>query len=179
MKSLHRHLLTAGLLAGLGLGAIAQTAAPAVVAPAPTPSAQKASHAQFDPARAEKRHSRMQERMAKRLVRLKEKLQISAGQEGAWQAWTAALKPAQKMQGPARGELRQLSTPERIDRMRSLRAQRSAEMDRRGEATKSFYAALSAEQQKTFDGIGQRMGQPGGKHHHRGGHRHHGHHHGG
>ena len=173
MKSLHRHLLAASLLAALGLGAVAQTAAPTVVAPTTAPTAQKAERPHFDPARAEKRRARMEQRMAKRLANLKEKLQISAAQEGAWNTWTAALKPSQ-LQRPARGELRQLNTPQRIDRMRTLRAQRNAEMDRRGEATKAFYAALGAEQQKTFDQIGQRMARHGGKHRHGGGHHHHG-----
>ena len=55
------------------------------------------------------------------------------------------------------------TTPERIDRMRARRAQHAAEADRRGEATKTFYAALTPEQQKTFDSRGQNMRGKGGQ----------------
>ena len=58
--------------------------------------------------------------------------------------------------------MEKLTTPERIDRMRALRAQQAAEADRRGEATKTFYAALTPEQQKTFDSRGQHMRGKGG-----------------
>jgi Spy/CpxP family protein refolding chaperone len=50
-----------------------------------------------------------------------------------------------------RGELARLTTPERIDRMRQLRAEQTAAMDRRFEATKAFYAQLTPPQQKAFD----------------------------
>ena len=48
-----------------------------------------------------------------------------------------------------------LPTPQRIDKMRDMRAQRmaamEANMNKRGDATKALYAALSPEQQKVFD----------------------------
>src|SRR3989338_4530968 len=65
--------------------------------------------------------------------------------------------------------------PERIGRMRAMRAQHASEADRRGEATKAFYAALTPEQQKTFDAQahhGHRMagmrGDGEGRHGHHG-----------
>jgi periplasmic protein CpxP/Spy len=112
---------------------------------------------------------RMQERMARRLGELKQKLQVSGAQEGAWTTWTAALTPT-RLQRPDRAEMAALSTPERIDRMRALRAQRNAEMDKRLDATKTFYASLSAEQKKVFDAESMRFL--------RGGKRGHGRHHG-
>ncbi len=51
--------------------------------------------------------------------------------------------------------------------MRELRATRMAEMDKRGDATKTFYATLSADQKKVFDDETARRG-----HHGQGGHRH-------
>jgi len=43
--------------------------------------------------------------------------------------------------------------------MRALRATRLAEMDQRGDATKTFYAALTPPQQKAFDALtARRMG---------------------
>ncbi|WP_236748699.1 Spy/CpxP family protein refolding chaperone [Acidovorax carolinensis] len=119
--------------------------------------------------------------MAQRIDALKAQLKLTPAQEPAWTAFTAAMQPSER---PARldrtmdrNEMDKLTTPERIDRMRALRAQYAAEADRRGEATKTFYAALTPEQQKTFDAQAQPMRGKGG---HRGdwghGHGEHGHH---
>jgi protein CpxP len=167
MKSLHRHLLTAGLLAGLGIAAVAQTQTPPVSpATAGAPQSVQQGGRQADPARMEQRRARMEQRIAKRMGELKQKLQITAAQEGAWTAWTGAMKPA-TFQRPNRAEFASLATPERIDRMRVLRTARNAEMDRRFDATKTFYAALSAEQKKVFDAESMRLlrgGNKGGGH---------------
>jgi periplasmic protein CpxP/Spy len=139
MKSAPK-FFAAALLASLGLAATAQTpAAPPTPGTPPT-----AGQGRFDPAR-------MQQRMAQRLADLKQKLQLTPGQEGAWAAYTSALQPAQPAQRPNRDEWAQLTTPQRIDRMQQLRTQRMAEMDRRADATKTFYAVLTPEQQKVFD----------------------------
>ena len=179
MKSLHKSLLAAGLLAGIGLSAVAQTPAPA--AAAPQAQAQTQAHPQRGDHRTmEQRKARHQEmrqvRMERRLAALKLKLQVTGAQESAWNAWTTAMKPAQR-QRPDRAAFATMTTPERIDAMRTLRSNRAAEMDRRGEATKAFYAALGADQKKVFDGESLRFGK-GGKggnrgngghgHHHRG-----------
>jgi protein CpxP len=162
MKTLHRHLLTAGLLAGLGIAAVAQTQTP----PAPPAGAGAAQSMQqggrhADPARMEQRRARMEQRIAKRMGELKQKLQVTAAQEGAWSTWTAAMKPT-SFQRPNRAEFASLATPERIDRMRALRTIRTTEMDKRFDATKTFYAALTAEQKKVFDAESTRL-QRGGK----------------
>jgi hypothetical protein len=176
VKSLRTHLVTATLLAAVGIGAIAQAQTPP---PANAPGAPRAAQGDRrpDPQRMEQFRARMEERMARRMGALKQKLQVGAAQEGAWTAWTSAMKPTQ-FQRPNRGEFAQLSTPERIDRMRALRSQRNAEMDRRMDATKTFYAALNAEQKKVFDTEGMRF-MRGGRDGKRDGHRgHHGHHRG-
>ena len=166
MKSLHRHLIAAGLVAAIGVGAIAQAQTPPAGAPGGKP----------DAAQMEQFRARMQERMAKRLGELKQKLQISAGQEAAWNTWTATMQP-QPRQRMDRAAFAQLTTPERIDRMRAVRAERTAEMDKRMDATKTFYAALNAEQKKMFDAESLRFlrggkrgfgGHGHGGHHHRG-----------
>lgn len=169
-------LVLAGIMAAASVAAVAQTAAPAAPATATAP-AKPAPHAghhgkhRHDPAK-------MQARIAKHQAELKAKLAITPAQEGAWSAWTSALQPqarnaAQRPDRAAmRAEFEKLTTPQRIDRMNALRAQRMTEMNaamaKRGDATKTFYAALNADQQKVFDS--QRMGY-GGKGH--GGH--HGH----
>jgi hypothetical protein len=55
--------------------------------------------------------------------------------------------------------------------MRQLRTQRQAEADRRGEATKAFYAQLTAPQQKAFDEISLKLLKGGGHGRHGGHHR--------
>ena len=160
MKPHRRNLLAAALIAAAGLGAVVQAQTP----PAGGPGR--------DPARMEQFHAKMEQRMAQRLGELKQKLAITPAQEGAWSAWTAALKPTSH-QRPDRAEVERLSTPERIDRMRALRAQRNAEMDKRMDATKTFYATLGAEQKKVFDSESARfMGGHGAGHNHGHGHGH-------
>lgn len=172
MKNAHKHLIAAALLT-LGFAAGAQTPAPAPTAPtAPAaPDAPDASagrqpggyhmerhHGRMDPAK-------MQQRMERHQARLKRELQLTPAQEGAWADYTAAMKLPANFQRVDRAELAALTTPERIDRMRALRAARSAEMDKRADATKSFYAALTAQQKQVFDAQAWRGGRGG---HHRG-----------
>ena len=121
---------------------------------------------QMDPAK-------MQAMMDKRHAALKTQLKLTAQQEPAWAAFMESHKaPAGMKDKPAAmADLSKLSTPERIDKMKELRSQHMGEMtaamDKRGAATKAFYAVLTPEQQKTFDasmmmGRGQGKGKPGG-----------------
>lgn len=162
MKTLHRHLLAAGLLGGIGFGAWAQMPPPQ---PAPAaPHMMQGEHRRMDGDRAERFRARMQERMARRLAVFKEQLRITPAQEGAWNAWTASLQPGARPQRPDPAAFARMTTPERIDRLRALRAQRDAEMDRRAEATKAFYAQLAPGQRIVFDAETLRFAQ-GIRHH--------------
>jgi protein CpxP len=162
MASRFQHrLAAAAVLAALALPTLAQTTAPAAPA-TPTAASTQApeaghrhkagerhhgNHAEHAKKRAEKRA----EHQAKRQAAFKQQLNLSVEQEQAWTTYTAAIQPGERK---ARLDFRgmdKLTTPERIDRMRALRAQHAAEADRRGEATKAFYATLTPEQQKTFD----------------------------
>lgn len=167
-KPLHsvNMLVLAGVMATAGMAATAQTVAPAAPATATAPAkpAPKAGERRHDPARH-------QARIAKHQAELKAKLAITPAQEGAWSAFTASMQPpARNTQRPDRAAERsafeKLTTPQRIDKMRELRTQRMAEMnaamDKRGDATKTFYAALNADQQKVFDS--QRMARGGPRH---------------
>ncbi len=168
-------LLFAGLLATAGAGAIAQTPVTppsdaATTAASPPAGMHGGQMGRHDPAK-------MQAYLARRQADMKAKLKITPAQEGAWTAFTAAMQPpADRDARPASGqsaELDKLTTPQRIDKMRELRNQRmtamTALMDKRGEAAKAFYAALSPEQQKVFDAEhtmrGGRDGHGGGGHH--------------
>jgi periplasmic protein CpxP/Spy len=160
MKPHRRHLLAAAVIAAAGFGALAQAQSPAAPGPTGRP----------DAARMEQFRARMQQRMAERLGELKQKLAITPAQEGSWSTWTAALQPTPH-QRPDRSRFESMTTPERIDQMRALRAQREADMDRRMDATKAFYGSLSAEQKKVFDAESMRFLARAGEHHW-----HHGHH---
>ena len=164
MKQLQRRLFAAGLLAAaVGAGAVAQ-AQPQAPANEGAEHHMRGDHGPRDPAKMAEFRARREQRMAQRLGELKQKLQITPAQENAWNAWTAAVKPVDR-QHPHHGEWAQLTTPERIDRMRAMRAERSAEMDKRMDATKNFYSALNAEQRKTFDAEGLRFMAGKGRHH--------------
>lgn len=150
-----KSLVLAGLLATLGATAFA--------ADAPSPPPPAAGMAHHDPAK-------MQEHMQKRQAALKAQLKITAAQEGAWTTFTTSMQPPAKGPRPDKAEFEKLTTPQRIDKMRAMRAERDAEMDKRADATKAFYAALTPEQQKVFDAHamprmhGDRDGHDGGHH---------------
>lgn len=175
----HRPHLSHGLLGLLLASAsLLATAQPAQgPAPAATPQAPQGRMAE--------RMERMQTWQSRRLQELKAKLQLTPAQESAWSTYAGAVQtpPAHMAEHEQQHqELSRLSTPERIDRMKSLRAQHQSDMnafmDRRGEATKSVYAALSPEQKKVFDRETARV--MAGRHghgpagHHDGHHRHEG-----
>jgi protein CpxP len=140
-----RHLIAAAVLAVFGVAAQAQT-------PPPPPPGAGMPHAQMHEQHMQQMQQHMQQRHQRRMESLKRILQIAPQQEGAWNAWTAAMRPAAKAR-PNREEFARMSTPERLDRMRQMRAQRNAEQDRRADATKAFYAQLSGPQQKAFDEV--------------------------
>ena len=164
-------LILAGIMATATLAATAQTVAPA--APATSAAPAKAGGPQGD---RMGRHdpAKMQARMAKHQAELKAKLKVTPAQESAWTTFTAAMQPpahgARPDRAAMKAEFDKLTTPQRIDKMRELRAQRTTEMnaamDKRGDATKTFYSALSAEQQKVFDSQRMGWGGKGGKGHH-------------
>ena len=178
MISLTQRLVSAGLLATAAFAASAQAPAPAVAPPAGPASAAPTAAAPAAEQRMHKPHDgkhfeRMQERRTKHLAELKTKLKLNASQEGAWTTFTAATQPpARPAQGAnraaARAEFEKLTTPQRLERMQARQAERSARFAQRAEATKTFYAVLTPEQQKTFDAESMRRG-------HRGDHGHRGH----
>ena len=148
MKALRTSLITAGLLAALGGTAMAQMGPGGM----PGHDAREGHHGPRTEKMREHMREQMAERHAQHLSALKAKLQLGASQEAAWKTFADAMQPPAAP--PARMDrvaMDKLSTPERIDQMQALHAQRDAEMKKRGDATKAFYAGLSPEQKKTFD----------------------------
>jgi hypothetical protein len=144
MRFAPRRALLAALLASAALATQAQPAPPAGAMPMHPPGMQQ----------------HMQERMQRRLEGFKRILQITPAQEGAFNTWAAAMLPsrqAMQQKHALHEEMSRLTTPERIDRMRQLRAERNAAMDKRFDATKTFYAQLAPSQQKAFDEVSMRF----------------------
>jgi len=145
MSFFQRRIAAAAVMAAMALPVLAQPAPPMpAAADASAQQARKPGDWQ----------ERRQAHMAQRANTLKAQLKLTPEQEPAWTAFMAVMQPAER---PARldrldrKEMEKLTTPERIDRMRAMRVQHTAEADRRGEAIKTFYAALTPEQKKIFD----------------------------
>jgi periplasmic protein CpxP/Spy len=117
------------------------------------------SFAQMGPGTAEpgsqhmaKIHERMAQRHTQHLADLKTQLKLDKDQESAWTTFSQSMQtPSTRPAHPDRATLEKLSTPERLDLMQKHRAQMDAQMQKHVEATKAFYAVLSADQKKIFD----------------------------
>lgn len=158
MKVLRTSLITAGLLAALAGSAMAQMG----------PGGMPGPDGHHGP-RMEKMREHMGERHKQHLADLKGKLKLQPHQEAAWNTFEQAMQPPAPPAARAdRAAMEKLTTPERIDQMQAMHAQREAEMKKRGDATKTFYAGLTPEQKKTFDAETARFmaGGPGMRGHH-------------
>ena len=140
MKSIAKSLLLAALIA------LACTAVSAQQAPTPASETSDQS-AQGRPQIRE----RITAHRLKRAAELKSKLALRPEQEPAWEGLMAALKPQGPAKRPARAEIEQLSTPERLDKILAQRKQRDVEVEKRIASIKVYYATLTPEQQRIFD----------------------------
>ncbi|MFV0680230.1 Spy/CpxP family protein refolding chaperone [Ottowia sp.] len=165
-----RQLLLSALIAGACTVASAQTSPPPPPASAPVAGEKAARPApgdrragRMDPAEMEKR---MAERHAQRQADLKAALKITAAQETAWATYSAAMQPPKldDKQRPSRADMDKLTTPQRIDLMEQMQQQRAADMKKRGDAIKAFYAQLTPYQQGVFDQRAMRGFGGGGEH---------------
>lgn len=94
----------------------------------------------------------MEQHLARQIDKLKTLLQLTPDQESAWAKWSTAIKPqAPTAPMPDHAEFEKMTTPERLDILHGMRAQRNADMDRHEQATKEFYAGLTQSQRKVFD----------------------------
>ena len=88
------------------------------------------------------------------LIRLHDDLRLTESQETAWRDYTAAIAPDPQTvaRHRAASELLPLvPTPRRIALIEATMAQDASDFRRQGVAVAAFYAALTLEQQKTFD----------------------------
>ncbi len=151
MKSTFKTLIVTGMLATAGFSVMAQKHGGDDGQPEGRPEMHRMSQ------------SKMDEMHAKHSAELKAKLKITAAQEANWTSFSNAMKPPARAAKPAfdQSEWAKLSTPERLDKMKTLRnehlAARNAEMEQRDQAIKTFYGTLTAEQKKVFDSEFARM----------------------
>ena len=155
MKSLHPRALIAATLATalVGMSATALVQASSLqpsagtgaagtiqLAQAATPAQPMAPTAeQRDQKRAE-HIARMQQKMAERQAAFKTELKLTPEQEPAWNAFVARTQPQAR---PARDHTREdwskLTTPQRLDKMQALKAERDAAMARLSQRYGLFY----------------------------------------
>jgi hypothetical protein len=158
MKSIRTTLIATALMAGLTGLALAQNTNPST------------DNARIG--RMEKMREHKAERHTQHLTELKAKLNLQAAQEPAWNSFVQSMQHPAHMARPERATFEQMTTPERLDQMQAMKAQRDAHMQQRNEATKAFYATLSADQKQVFDQETARMMNSSGMHatQHQGGH---------
>lgn len=140
-------------------GAIAVSAAGASLAqsaPAAQPAAAPADRGahRMDPAQRAERHAE----------RLRAVLQLRPDQEPALRALVEASRPdpaRMERRRQERAAMRDLTTPQRLDRAQARMAERQAAFAKRAEAIRRFYAQLTPAQQKAFDALHEGRG---GKH---------------
>lgn len=160
--SLLRTLPSLAAACGLTLFAVAsasaQNAQPAPAAPA--------ASATYGGMHEHMEHTESMAHMhAEHLRLLHDALGIRPDQEGAWQAFAAAMaaQPGADEHHGWRDERREghegmedahrLTTPERLDRMQAHMAEHMAAFQRHAAAVKALYAALTPAQQRTFDAL--------------------------
>ena len=165
MKSIRTTLIATALMVGLtGLALAQNTTAPA----------DNARAGRMEKMR-EHKNEHKSERHTQHLAELKSKLNLQASQEPAWNTFTQSMQHPARMARPERASFEKMTTPERLDMMQAMKVQRDAHMQQRADATKAFYATLSADQKQVFDQETTRMMKRSGLHatKHQGGHGHH------
>uniref|UniRef100_UPI004048E8A6 Spy/CpxP family protein refolding chaperone n=1 Tax=Limnohabitans sp. TaxID=1907725 RepID=UPI004048E8A6 len=95
--------------------------------------------------RMEKMREHRGERHTQHLAQLKAKLNLQAAQEPAWNTFIQSMQPPARIARPERASVEKMTTPERLDMMQAMKAQRDAHIQQRSEAT------LNAEQKQVFD----------------------------
>jgi len=147
MKQVHKRLLVTTLLATFGIVGMAQT-------PPAAPGGHEHGSPMMGHMAGHGDSAKMAEHHKEHLAALKAKLKLTSAQEGAWTTFTTATQPPAHTKADREAlhaEMSKLTTPERIDKMQTLKTQRDTEMTQHANAVKAFYAQLTPEQQKVFD----------------------------
>lgn len=89
-------------------------------------------------------------RFDKHMAALHDALKLTPDQEVAWTQFSDKMKPV-KMDKPGQQSWKDMSTPDRLDRMLDNMKSHEKKMAERAEAVRAFYGALTPDQQKVFD----------------------------
>ena len=153
MKTLHKAFVIGATVIGFGMSGL-----PAMAAEGPQHHQYAAT--KFDPVK-------MQERMDQHAKRMHDTLKITPAQEGAWQAYLSALKSNMPQHGKFdRAAFKAMPAPEKMEKRIEMAKARLARMESNLAATRTFYAALTPEQQKLFDEKAGRFGHRRHMRHH-------------
>lgn len=136
-------------LLALAMGAAMFAGAVQAQTPANMPGEAHPMHMQGQD-HAKARGDHFAKRHQQHMDKLKQSLKLSADQSGAWTTFESAMQPP-NFERPDHNVVAKMTTPERLDFMTKMKAQHDAQMQKRLEATRTFYAALTPEQKKTFD----------------------------
>ena len=154
MKNIKQTLL-------IGLALVGFSASPFALAQsnpaASVPAAGMPELPGHSPQDMEKWHEKMKERAIKHQAELHDRLKITPAQEPAWKTFTQAMTPPSMPEHMHSQDQEKLSTPERMALSLERMKKHEAFMQTRLEAVKTFYAALTPDQQKTFDESHKRM----------------------
>lgn len=90
---------------------------------------------------------------------LLEQLNITQEQAPAWTDFISSIPMSTKPTRTERANMEKLSTPERLEMQLKLLKEQEAKMTANLVALKTFYAALTPEQQKTFDEYHAKIGR--------------------
>lgn len=150
MNKTIKHLLIGTTMSVMTLGTFG-----AFANDAPSQGAQgaKARHAHMS---SDGHHKRMdpakfKEKMEQRQAELRQKLNLTAAQEPAWNSFIASMTPPERGQRPDRAEFDKLTAPERLEKRLEGMKRMEAQMAKRLDAMKTFYSQLTPEQRSVFD----------------------------
>ena len=93
-----------------------------------------------------KHHSEMQ-------AKVHEQLHLTAAQEPAWQSFISARKTEKAPARMDHAAFDKMTAPQRMEKWIAASKERIAMQEQQLTALKTFYAVLTPEQKKTFDGI--------------------------
>ena len=172
MNSIRKSIIIGLTALGMGSASLAAVAQ----APAAQDGRPQLTQEQRAAKIAERKAKRV-ERMAQRQAKLHDALRLTSAQEGAWRDYQAAIKPEPRGERKRmdRDAYKAMSAPQRMEMRIAMQKERTARMESRLNATKAFYAQLTAEQRKTFDDT-VKMKRHHGKRGHFGHRGHRGHH---
>jgi protein CpxP len=104
--------------------------------------------------RAEHQRDRA-EHFEKHMARLHDTLKLTSAQEAAWSDFSNRMKPVKMdkpdMSKPGHQDWKDMSTPDRLDKMLDRMKSREKLMAEHAEVVRTFYGVLTPDQQKIFD----------------------------